>query len=201
LNRGIGSIKLILWPKPPGTRSTKKLTKCDRGDILVKSPATSSCVLRQFSVLVQNLRKHLEFSPKTCIRWLYPVLVHIFRDSVDITQRFPTGTITTSKYKMHFQLKVHFTILVAKQQIWARSITADPKVRPWIVFTNQEWAPDKKGPAKSHGRKHGFAGVRELGTWLTKRFCRRALGIGLLWGPRGGAPVWARYPCTRHLRV
>ena len=76
-----------------------------------KTIPTLLSLSQQFSALVQNLRDHLKFSPQKCIRWLYPVWVHVLRDLVDLLQKVLIGTIITGKYKMNFQLKPHFTIL------------------------------------------------------------------------------------------
>ena len=40
-----------------------------------------------FAVLAKIFRKNLEFAQTTCIRRLYPLLVHIFRGPVDLAQQ------------------------------------------------------------------------------------------------------------------
>jgi len=105
-----------------GSRSTKNLKNSSRKGISAKTPPTSLDISGQLSDLIPNVRKNLEFAPKTCIRWLYPILLHIFRDHVDLTERFPTGRFTTKQYKMHFELRVHCIILDLETKLLRRTL-------------------------------------------------------------------------------
>ena len=116
----------IFWSgiqcSPSGWCSTKNLKNSSRKGISAKTPPILLDVSAQLSDLIPNVRKDLEFAPKTCIRWLYPVLLHIFRDPVDLTERFPTGRFTTKQYKMHLELQVHLIILDLETKLLRRTL-------------------------------------------------------------------------------
>ena len=58
------------------------------------------------------------------------------------------------------------------QQIEARWITADPRVRTWVVFADTKWVADKKRARKRSRSKKCFAGVRTVD--LRTRFAKVA---------------------------
>jgi hypothetical protein len=91
---------------PPKT-STTEIGKTFRSKLL----RLGSVVQDKLQFWPTMSKKIINFAPKTCIRWLDPVLMHVFRDPVDLTPRFPTGTFNTNQNEMRFQLKVHFIIL------------------------------------------------------------------------------------------
>ena len=54
---------------------------------------------------------------------------------------------------------------VLQKNRFGPTITANPQVRPWVVFTETKKNQLKKVPQKVAVEKKGFAGVRTVDLW------------------------------------